>query len=180
MNLHPSLPFPSRPSILGGRVNQVKPTLIRSTVIYCSRRPLLVCHDNYMISDCWCREGGRGAGGGAHVRVRGTRGASHARCVGNRCCCGGAQSFMCESFFVFPPAAAVLRCTSRPRCRRRRRPAADLNLSAASAPGFYIIPDKTGARVDSVEPTMCVSGFRTRRARRRVINLKWRRERTAN
>lgn len=37
--------------------------------------------------------------------------------------------------FVFPPpAATVLRCTSGPRCRHRRRPTADPNLSAASPP----------------------------------------------
>lgn len=133
---------------------------MRSTVIYCGGRPLLVCHDNYMISDCWCR----GAGGGAHVRARGTRGASHARRAGNRCCCGGAPSRSCASRFCVPPPqppccvappGLVVAAAAVPQLTRIFQP--------HPPPGFYIIPTRPAHEWTRSSPAMCVSGFRTRR-----------------
>lgn len=85
-------------------------------VIYCSVGPSLVCHANYMISDCQCRWGvGGGVSSPAHVLMHG---ASH----GGTTCRESMQSRSC-----FSPLPTYFCCTSRPRFR----PAGDPNLSDA-------------------------------------------------
>lgn len=94
--------------------------LLRFTVIYCTGRPFLVCHDNYMISDCRCKGG---SGAGALLTCAYT--ASMTR---NKTCWESMQSCPCASGFCVSLLPSCLCCTSRP----RHRPAADPNLSAAS------------------------------------------------
>lgn len=123
-------PFPSLPSILAGRVNQVKPTLGRpasyccAMVIYCSGRPLLGCHDNYMISDCQCKGAELVLCSRAHGRNTRSFTWRAARRAGNRC----RVVHVWVACVCVSPLPPCLCCTSRP----RRRPAADPNLSAAS------------------------------------------------
>lgn len=80
----------------------MKPTLIRSTVIYCSGRPLLVCHDNYMISDCWCRGGERCWRWCSRARTRNTWSVTCKTCRESMLLRRSMESFMCKSFLCFP------------------------------------------------------------------------------